>query len=227
MTAAVARLNRRQQRFVAEYLIDLNATQAAVRAGYSARSARAIASENLTKPNILSAIDRELAENPALSRVRIIDELARIAFANILDYVDLETGSIDLTDIERDAAAAIVRYEIDAHTTGRRDGEREFRRTKIRLADKLGALRSLARLLGHLGTQASGDEEREEPEREWNWRDGVRRSTRSSHGSSKGACSNSSGTRSILHRLSPVTTDQGQRPSRGAARQVRADQCLA
>lgn len=49
-------LNPKQQRFVAEYLIDLNATQAAIRAGYSERTARAIGAENLTKPDIAAAV---------------------------------------------------------------------------------------------------------------------------------------------------------------------------
>ncbi len=46
----------KQQRFVDEYLIDLNATQAAIRAGYSKKTARAVGSENLTKPDIRAAV---------------------------------------------------------------------------------------------------------------------------------------------------------------------------
>ncbi len=53
-----AKLTPKQQRFVEEYLIDLNATQAAIRAGYSPRTARAIACENLAKPDIQEAIAR-------------------------------------------------------------------------------------------------------------------------------------------------------------------------
>lgn len=49
-------LTPKQERFVSEYLIDLNATQAAIRAGYSEKTARAIASENLSKPDIVDAI---------------------------------------------------------------------------------------------------------------------------------------------------------------------------
>ena len=51
-----ANLSSKQQRFVDEYLIDLNATQAAIRAGYSQKTARQIGSENLSKPNIQEAI---------------------------------------------------------------------------------------------------------------------------------------------------------------------------
>ena len=49
----------KQQRFVEEYLVDLNATQAAMRAGYSAKTARQMASENLSKPDIQDAVARE------------------------------------------------------------------------------------------------------------------------------------------------------------------------
>ncbi len=49
-------LTPKQARFVEEYLIDLNATQAAIRAGYSAKTARAMGCENLTKPDIQAAV---------------------------------------------------------------------------------------------------------------------------------------------------------------------------
>ena len=52
----MANLTPKQQRFVEEYLIDLNATQAAIRSGYSEKTAKEIGSENLTKPNIAKAI---------------------------------------------------------------------------------------------------------------------------------------------------------------------------
>lgn len=54
-------LNDKQKKFCNEYLIDLNATQAAIRAGYSEKTARSIANENLTKPNIQKYI-QELQE---------------------------------------------------------------------------------------------------------------------------------------------------------------------
>lgn len=55
-------MNDKQARFVSEYLIDLNATQAAIRAGYSERTAASIGSENLTKPEIATAIITAKAE---------------------------------------------------------------------------------------------------------------------------------------------------------------------
>lgn len=54
-------LTPKQQRFVEEYLIDLNATQAAIRAGYSAKTASVIAAENLAKPNVAAAVQAAMA----------------------------------------------------------------------------------------------------------------------------------------------------------------------
>ena len=58
----MAKLTAKQQRFCDEYLIDLNATQAAIKAGYSEKNARNIASENLAKPNISKYIADRMAE---------------------------------------------------------------------------------------------------------------------------------------------------------------------
>ena len=58
----MAKMTPKQKRFCDEYLIDLNATQAAIRSGYSEKNARNIASENLAKPNIRAYIDARMAE---------------------------------------------------------------------------------------------------------------------------------------------------------------------
>jgi phage terminase small subunit len=71
-------LTARQQRFVDEYLLDLNATQAAVRAGYSARSASAIGFENLRKPEIGAAICEAQAERACKTRVTADDVLREL-----------------------------------------------------------------------------------------------------------------------------------------------------
>ena len=58
----MAKMTDKQKRFCDEYLIDLNATQAAIRAGYSESTAKEIGCENLTKPNIKEYIDARMAE---------------------------------------------------------------------------------------------------------------------------------------------------------------------
>ena len=59
------KMTAKQMRFCDEYLIDLNATQAAIRAGYSKKTARAMGAENLTKPDIKAYIDQRMAEKEA------------------------------------------------------------------------------------------------------------------------------------------------------------------
>lgn len=78
-------LNPKQQRFVAEYLKDLNATQAAIRAGYSEKTARAIGAENLTKPDIAAAI--------AKGQAKIAEKLAICAEDLIRDVVQIKDAA--------------------------------------------------------------------------------------------------------------------------------------
>lgn len=73
-------LNPKQQRFVEEYLIDLNATQAAIRAGYSAKTANRIASENLSKPDIQDAIQKlraKISEKLQIDAEWVLERLVR------------------------------------------------------------------------------------------------------------------------------------------------------
>lgn len=87
----VTALTMKQRLFVAEYLRDLNATAAAVRAGYSRRTARQMAAENLTKPDIAQAIAEAMerrAEAAHIDAVRIVQELGRVGFSNIADLFD-------------------------------------------------------------------------------------------------------------------------------------------
>ena len=69
-------LTAKQQRFCDEYLVDLNATQAAIRAGYSVKTARVIGTENLTKPAVQEYIDKRMAEKQA-SLIADQDEVMR------------------------------------------------------------------------------------------------------------------------------------------------------
>jgi phage terminase small subunit len=76
-------LNKRQLRFIEEYCVDLNATQAAIRAGYSEKTACSIGVENLSKPHIKTEIDKILkgrSEETGLTAKMVLDELKSIAF---------------------------------------------------------------------------------------------------------------------------------------------------
>ena len=92
-------LTPKQQAFVQEYLIDLNATQAAIRAGYSEKTANRIGSENLSKPDIAEAIEKamnERAEKTKTSAEWVIKELAK----NHDRAVDLEQLAVANKSLE-------------------------------------------------------------------------------------------------------------------------------
>ncbi len=84
-----------QQRFIDEYLLDLNGTQAAIRAGYSVDTARQMASENLSKPYIQAAIAtarREQQERTQVSADRVVLEAWNMATADPRELVEVKTG---------------------------------------------------------------------------------------------------------------------------------------
>ena len=142
----MAKLTEKQQRFVDEYLIDLNATQAAIRAGYSVKTAREQASQNLTKLNIQQAISEKMAERSKRTGVnqdRIVLELAKIAFVNAADVIDSDDATIK-AGATADDTAAIQSVKVKVIPTKEGEGvERE-----IRLNDKLKALDLLGKHLG-------------------------------------------------------------------------------
>ena len=84
-------LTEKQKRFCDEYLIDLNATQAAIRAGYSVKNADKIGSELLGKTRVSETISRKIAERSkrtGINQDRVIQELARIAFVNPQNVIE-------------------------------------------------------------------------------------------------------------------------------------------
>jgi phage terminase small subunit len=84
-------LTAKQARFVDEYMVCLNGAEAARRAGYSKKTARAIASENLRKPEIAAEIakrKKKVTDQIASIRPRVIEELARVAFFDLCDLAE-------------------------------------------------------------------------------------------------------------------------------------------
>ena len=142
----VTDMTNKQKRFCEEYLIDLNATQAAIRAGYSTESAASIGSENMQKPEIRARIDKSIAEQSKRTGVnadRVVRELARVALANADDIIDASTATLK-KDVSRDDTAAIASVRVKTIPTADGPGvERE-----IKLHDKLKALEQLGRHLG-------------------------------------------------------------------------------
>lgn len=94
---SVAKLNDRQERFVDEYLVDLNATAAAKRAGYSEKTARSQGQRLLTNVDIQAAIQKRQARlrgKLEITQERVLEELAAIAFANGTDFATINRNGL-------------------------------------------------------------------------------------------------------------------------------------
>lgn len=143
-------LTAKQQRFVDEYLIDLNATQAAIRTGYSKKTARQMGTENLSKPVIQEAIAKGMEDRSSrtgISPDRVLLELGRLAFVDIRKAYT-EDGSLKpLHELDDDTAAAVAGMDVTEIGTG--DDAIGFVK-KIKLSDKKGALELVMRHLGML-----------------------------------------------------------------------------
>lgn len=131
----------KQQRFVEEYLIDLNATQAAIRAGYSADTAHAIGYENLSKPEVADAVAERratLAAHAEVTQERIVAEFARMAFYDPAAIAGQPmAGPADIPNLPEDVRRSIVGWGWD-----------KAGNFTLKLADKGAALTNLGRHLG-------------------------------------------------------------------------------
>jgi phage terminase small subunit len=141
----MAKLTDKQQRFVDEYLIDLNATQAAIRAGYSVNNSDKIGSELLGKTRVLEAVSRVMAERSKRTGItvdKVVIELARIAFVNITDIVDAKCRIREDASPDDLACIESIKVKQSESETGSMV-ERE-----VKIASKLKALELLGKHLG-------------------------------------------------------------------------------
>ena len=140
---SVAKLNDRQERFVDEYLVDLNATAAAKRAGYSEKTARSQGQRLLTNVDIQAAIQKRQARlrgKLEITQERVLEELAAIAFANGTDFATINRNGLvrlvptdDLPEDKKKAVASIKEGQYG---------------TEVKLHDKVKALELLGKHLG-------------------------------------------------------------------------------
>ena len=132
----MAKLTPKQQRFVDEYLIDLNATQAAIRAGYSEKTAYSIGDENLKKPEIKKAIEQAQKERQKRTLVTQDDVIrgllteaewqgegsshsARVsAWAHLGKHLNMFTDKIDHTSSDGSMSPNLKIEFINASNTG-------------------------------------------------------------------------------------------------------------
>ena len=144
-------LTDKQRQFVDEYIIDFNATQAAIRAGYSEKTAKTTAAQNLSKRNIQEALQKAIQGRSDRTQIRqddVIKEWAKIAFYDPRDFFDENKKLKDITELDESSAAAIAGMDVTQRCVGTKDDPEWETITKIKLVDKKGALDSVAKHLG-------------------------------------------------------------------------------
>lgn len=147
-------LTAKRERFVQEYLLDLNASQAAIRAGYSIKTAGAIGHEILKIPEVAAAIAAVQAQRSAKFSIgldNVLIELARLAFSNMEDFTRrTPDGELvaDFSKATRAQMAAVQEITSEVYLEGSGEEAERVKRTKFKLADKRGPLTDLCKHLG-------------------------------------------------------------------------------
>ncbi len=142
----MAKLTKKQQIFVDEYLIDLNATQSAIRAGYSVHTACEQGSKLLANVKVQEEIAKKMAERSrrtGINQDRVVIELARLALINASDVINTKDASIKDNATEDDLACI---QSIKVKTSTSKKGKITER--EVRLTDKMKALELLGKHLG-------------------------------------------------------------------------------
>ena len=152
-----ARLTNKQKKFVEEYLVDLNATAAALRAGYSQKTAYSIGHENTKKPEIIFALQsrREKLTKDVISPEQVIAEYKKIACSDIKDFLRFGTEKI-LVDTDAEGTpiydyCQVVEVKPSEEVDGTLISEVSINDKgtfKFKLHDKLNALEKIGKHLG-------------------------------------------------------------------------------
>ena len=141
------KLTAKQQKFCEEYIVDLNGTQAAIRAGYSKKTAFTIANENLNKPyiqSVISELKKKISEKTGITAERVLRELEKIGFSNIQDYLSSGGTFKDFSTVDPNNAGAIS--SIKFSTTTFEGGERK--EVQVKMWDKVSALEKIGKHIG-------------------------------------------------------------------------------
>ena len=146
------KLTKKQAQFVKEYLKDMNGVTAARRAGYKRRSAKEIAAENLTKPNIRDEIAKQtsqLFDELTLTDKMVLHGLMKRAFYDVRNFFDEKGNPKEIHELDEQTAAGIAGFEFVTLYDGAGDQKHAFGQLrKIRLVDVGINLERLGRYLG-------------------------------------------------------------------------------
>ncbi|TAN17223.1 MAG: terminase small subunit [Chitinophagaceae bacterium] len=140
-------MTAKQERFCIEYLKDQNAKQALIRAGYSKNGAAQTAHNTLQVPDVAAYITKELGERKKraeLTKDKVIEEIKKIAFSNIKDFVNGGNTILELKCLDAEKTAAVQGVKTQTVTVK----DQTFINQEIKLYNKLDALEKLAKHLG-------------------------------------------------------------------------------
>lgn len=143
-------MNARQAKFAAEYLVDLSATQAAIRAGYSKKTAGQTGFDLLRKPEIAAAIEDGKAKRSKRVEVtadRVLEELAAVAFLDQREFFDDDGNLKPIKEWTKAMGVAVGGFEVIIKNAVAGDGKMD-RIHKYRMWDKVKALELLAKHVG-------------------------------------------------------------------------------
>lgn len=145
-------LSAKRERFVAEYLIDLNATRAAVRAGYSRKTAEQQGCRLLRNVQVARAIARgqaQAADKTSVTHERVLAELELLAFSNVMHYLVDDDGNVRLAPgAPAGAERALQSVKRRVTVTGAGDNARRVVEVEVKLWDKPGPLKLAGRHVG-------------------------------------------------------------------------------
>lgn len=162
-------LTPKRARFCVEYLIDLNGTQAAIRAGYAESGARTEATRLLADADIVAELNRlrgEIAKTTQITPERILQEYARIGFSDVRKTLGANGELKNPQEWDDDTAAAIAGVEVVTRTSGYGDDAAVEYVHKIKTWDKKAALDSMAKHLGMFDGKKDVDDPEESGEAE-------------------------------------------------------------
>jgi phage terminase small subunit len=140
----------RQRQFVAEYLVDLNAKEAAIRAGFSPRTAAEKGYQLLQRPDVKEHLEKAFKARERRTNItsdRVLEEIARIAFADVRELYRADGSMKKPNELSADTAAALAAVDV-AEMGG--DDAPLVTTKKAKLHDKVAALTLAARHLGML-----------------------------------------------------------------------------
>ena len=152
MPATSGKLTPKQARFVAEYLVDLNGTQAAIRAGYAPKTANRTASDLLSKSDISALISERKAkqlEKADLTATRVLEEIRRLSFADLRTLFDEQGNLRPIHELTAEQAACIASLEVVKRNLTAGDGHTDTV-IKLKVWDKTRSLEMLAKHFGLL-----------------------------------------------------------------------------